>query len=332
MKFLDLGYALGCVAAALLAGCGGSQPPIGATGAMPQTSAIAMRADRGKSWMLPEAKSEDLLYVTTLEDPKVYSYPEGKHVGTVRGFDYYVAGGECADKAGDVFISTGKTFREYKHGGMRPIQTLTQSGYNALACASDPTTGNLAVTWAAYTTEFIGYLAVYPNASGTPMLYSLSGMVPEYCGYDDKSNLFCDGETNYGDVFRFAELAKGGKALRSASLSQSIVYGSSVQWDGKYLTVQDSEVNKIYRFAMSGSNGTLKGTVNLELVGTQYNLGGTLIIGNKVLGTCIAIVDSTQPYGNVNYYNYPEGGSPIKTISVGDDTAPTSVAVSVAPH
>jgi hypothetical protein len=40
-------YALGsCVAVAMLAGCGGSQPPIGAPGAMPQTAAIASAAVR----------------------------------------------------------------------------------------------------------------------------------------------------------------------------------------------------------------------------------------------------------------------------------------------
>jgi hypothetical protein len=77
MKRFGLGtYALsGCVAVALLAGCGGSQLPTGAPGAMPQTSALAMHADRGKSWMLPEAKSEDLLYVSNLQNVKVYSYP-----------------------------------------------------------------------------------------------------------------------------------------------------------------------------------------------------------------------------------------------------------------
>jgi hypothetical protein len=47
-----------CAAAAVLAGCGGSQPPIGAPGAKPQASRIATRADRGKSWMLPEASYE----------------------------------------------------------------------------------------------------------------------------------------------------------------------------------------------------------------------------------------------------------------------------------
>ena len=66
MRSLDFSrYVLGsCAVAAMLAGCGGSQPPIGATGAMPQTSAVATHADRGKSWMLPEATSQDLLYVT----------------------------------------------------------------------------------------------------------------------------------------------------------------------------------------------------------------------------------------------------------------------------
>ena len=54
-------------AAALFAGCGGSQPPIGALGAMPQSSAIAEHATRGESWMLPEAKSEDLLYVVLVD-------------------------------------------------------------------------------------------------------------------------------------------------------------------------------------------------------------------------------------------------------------------------
>jgi len=49
----------------MLSGCGGSQPPIGTPGAMQQTSAIATHAERGKSWVLPEASGEDLLYAST---------------------------------------------------------------------------------------------------------------------------------------------------------------------------------------------------------------------------------------------------------------------------
>jgi hypothetical protein len=50
MRSLDFGrFALSsCLATAMLAGCGGSQPPIGAPGAMPQAPAIATHADRGK--------------------------------------------------------------------------------------------------------------------------------------------------------------------------------------------------------------------------------------------------------------------------------------------
>jgi hypothetical protein len=51
----------GIIAATLLAGCGGSQPP----GAIAQTSVIAVQGERGKSWMLPEAKNEALLYTST---------------------------------------------------------------------------------------------------------------------------------------------------------------------------------------------------------------------------------------------------------------------------
>ena len=66
------------IAAALLAACGGSQPPIGAPGAMPQTRSIVTRAAHGQSWMLLKATSKYLLYVsdTGSKVVDVYSYPE----------------------------------------------------------------------------------------------------------------------------------------------------------------------------------------------------------------------------------------------------------------
>ncbi len=73
---------------------------------MPQTSAIATHADRGKSWMLPEAKSEDLLYVSAYSDVLVYTYPGGKQVGDLKGFNS--AAGECVDSKGNVFITAFK--------------------------------------------------------------------------------------------------------------------------------------------------------------------------------------------------------------------------------
>ena len=102
-------YALSsCVAAAMLAGCGGSQPPIGVLGAAPQTSAVARHADRGKSWMLPEAKSKDLLYVSTSDSVYVFSYPKGTLVGTLTGFDYR------GDSARTVSETSGSQMRQRK--------------------------------------------------------------------------------------------------------------------------------------------------------------------------------------------------------------------------
>jgi hypothetical protein len=307
MKFSDrtlTRYALtSCIAAAMLAGCGGSHPPIGAQGATPQTSGIATGPDRGKSWMLPEAKSEDLLYASNLQNVTVYSYPAGKHVGTLKGF--YRPYGECVDSTGDVFIANQDTLVEYKHGGKKPVQTLTFSGYESGSCATDPTTGNLAVTWdAGFSTA---YVAIYEHGSDAPTLYNNGTMLFTFCGYDNEGNLFVDGVTQHGDLFQFAELPKNGTSMVSINLDQSIGSGGNVQWDGKYVTVPDVNAFKIYRFAISGSSGTLKGTVDLGNAESFYE---TWVDGNKVVGADIL--------GNaVWYWNYPAGGAATKSVTKG---------------
>jgi DNA-binding beta-propeller fold protein YncE len=95
--------------------------------------------------MLPEAKSEDLLYVTSFVSSYVFvfSYPEGKLVGTLGGFSY-AASGECSDNQGDVFIIGVQDVVKYAHGGSNPIATLKSVNYPN-GCAIDPVTGNLAV-------------------------------------------------------------------------------------------------------------------------------------------------------------------------------------------
>ena len=128
MKSFGLGrYALsGGDAVALLAGCGGSQPPIGAPVAMPQTSARATRADRGTSWMLPGARSVDLLYVSANINPGqllVFSYPKGELVGEVAVPSEYPVG-LCSGHAGNVFVTTAgspqSSIYEYHTGERNP--------------------------------------------------------------------------------------------------------------------------------------------------------------------------------------------------------------------
>ena len=84
MKSLDFSrYALiSCVAAAMLAACGGSQPPIGAPGAMPQASAI--RSAR-RAWQVVDAAGGKVRRpaVRFTDSPAIYvfSYPKAKLVG-----------------------------------------------------------------------------------------------------------------------------------------------------------------------------------------------------------------------------------------------------------
>ncbi len=128
-----------CIAAALLAGCGGSQPPIGAPGAMPQTSAIATHARSGKSWMLPEAKSEDLLYVSTFYGVYVFKSPSGSLVGNL---DVPGPGGLCSNRAGNIFVTAPGDYEafEYAHGGASPIAAFSDNyiDFNPVDCSADP--------------------------------------------------------------------------------------------------------------------------------------------------------------------------------------------------
>lgn len=282
------------------------------------TSATISKDGRRSSWMLPEALNEDLLYISNVTTVTVYSYPRGRHVGTLKGF--YEAAGECVDRAGNVYIATGDTEVEYSHGGTKRIKTLTFPGYVAVDCSVDPITGNLAVTWN-QSASSTNYIAIYPNASGTPTLYGLDGRFVFYCGYDNSGNLFVDGQVGFGSQnVIFVELPNGANRLKKIMLNQSFQHAGAVQWDGTYVAVGDDVAQKIYRFAISGSAGTLEGTVNL---GNAQYVYQWWIQGKKVIGP-----DGTQ--NTVWYWHYPAGGSPTKSIRK-DIEAPYGATVSKGP-
>jgi hypothetical protein len=106
-----------CVAVAMLAGCGGSQPTIGAPGAMAQTAPSHIRK--------ASSSYGDLLYVGS-ESYGIFvlTYPQGK---VVAQFEPPNPLGMCSDQSGDVFVlwSDGAGYiDEYAHGGTTPIATL----------------------------------------------------------------------------------------------------------------------------------------------------------------------------------------------------------------
>jgi hypothetical protein len=247
-------YALrSCVAAAMLAGCGGSQPPIGAPGAMPQTTSLVTRADRGTSWMLPEAKGEGLIYATGgCLGTCVLSYPGGKLVGALDAGDGYENSGDCADSDGNVFIANDDEVFEFVHGGTTPVATLSLPGTDAIGCSVDSTTGNLAVVFSGSGKN----VAIFPDATGTPALYD-SEIDSSYCGYDNSGNLFVDGLGNE-NAFSIAELTNGGSGFSPISVSQSVGWPGQVQWDGNYITYEGLSNSNVAvsRLQISGSVAT----------------------------------------------------------------------------
>ncbi len=315
-----------CFAAAAICGCGGGSsqalgPPFAGSAFLQRIVRYGGPGDGGSSWIADEAKSEDLLYVTDhLEGAvTIYSYPRGKLVGKLKGFSYPEA--ECSNKAGDVFIIDGVVV-EYAHASKKRLQTLTgEPGYAAQDCASDPTTGDLAVTWDLGFSK--GYVAIYKHATGTPTLYQKSGAVFAYCGYDGKGDLFVDGmNSDEAIVFKFIELPKGGKALKSITLNQTFGGSGGVQWDGTYVVVGDDDTNNIYRFAISGSKGTLQGTTTLENAPEVLQFW---IQGSNV----IAGITFSRNSSVVAYWDYPAGGDPTKTITKAID-GPFGVTISKA--
>jgi hypothetical protein len=295
-------------------------------GSSEQNSAIATRAAHGGSWMLPEAKNEDLLYVDAADgvDTYVFSYPQGKLVGTIKQPGADMQQGLCSDKKGDVFVNDmdgnyGDTY-EYAHGGKKPIADLVEYYLWVYGCSVDPTTGNLAVASVNWLSA-PSYVAIYKKARGTPEFYEDPAIINySFCGYDRKGNLFVDGTGRSGD-FEFAELPKGSGTFTNIALNQHIDWGGQVQWDGKHIAVGADDVSPavIYQFAINGSAGTEIGSTTL---GSSASVPQFWIQGKYVIGP-------EQSNNEVGIWKYPAGGAPIKTITGVHD--PFGATVSLAP-
>lgn len=310
MKVLPL---LACCSVSLFAialpGCSNSEPwllPVtGASRSMPDASR------RAPSWIAPDAASQDLLYVSDVSTVTVYSYPKGKLEGTLRGFG--LAGGQCVDNKGDVFVTDTDAGQilEYAHGGKKPVAVLKSPADDPLGCSIDPTTGDLAVASLGFGDA--AAVGIYKHARGTPKIYQNPTFHQYwYCGYDAAGNLFVDG-INSTAVFEFAELKKGRNDLKSITLNQTIGWPGGVQWDGKYMVIGDQNTPVLYQFVVKGSSGRKVGSTSLggsdvTAIGDFFILGSELIAPNHCSGSCT---------GDVLYYSYPAGGLPTKTITNG---------------
>jgi hypothetical protein len=307
----------------LLAGCGGAQPPIGAPGAMPQSRTIATHAERGGSWMLPEAKSEDLIYasshVTNSCDHdctvNIYALRTGKEVGMLRHLPNSLR--LCSDAKGDVWVTEdlggyevgpGRIV-EYPHAGTKPIETLTESDTPA-ACSVETSTGNLAVL---NSSEYSHSLAVFTGGRGKPTFYG-GASVPSSVTYDSHGDIFM---VTLVDTYSkgIEWLPKGAKAIKYFATKPRVYPVGGVFWDGGYLTV-NGRASRIGRYTVVDDKSGKE-------VGTTQLYGAAGLFQYSIADKSIVAAGR----GGIQIWNYPAGGNLVRTI----DVSAFGIAISLAP-
>jgi hypothetical protein len=285
---------------------------------------VPCRPNKAKSWM-KAAKGTELLYVSDIvaEDVDVFSYPDGKQVGTLTGFNE--PNGLCADKKGDVFVSDTFNDRvvEYAHGGTQPIATLSTGKGTPLGCAIDPKTGDLATS--NYARLQNGSISIFKKARGTPTTYT-GLFVTFFCTYDGSGNLFIDGFAGAG-VPELGEVAVGSTKMAIVNQTAKIGWPGGISWDGQYLVVGDQYASKfvpsrppnaLYQLTITNGTANLSNMITLggaeEVV--QFWLDGATVIGPDAIAE------------NVPYYAYPAGGNPTNILQADAFYEPVGAALS----
>jgi hypothetical protein len=307
-------YAFSIGAAVLLAGCSGSQLPV-------QTYGAQTRSPVGPRM------NQKLIYVagTYPNSVSVYSW-HGELVKTLKLS--YSPRGLCTDTHGNLYVADAVQSRivEYASDGNHPIGNLKDPGQKPVACAVDPKTGNLAVTNYQTTSSGSGSVAIYLKAEGKPKFYSNPTLTTaDSCGYDNKSNLFVDGDAGQpfpGNVW-FGELAAGQSSLLQIKVNGKIKEPGQVQWVDPYVTIGALYFSTIYRLTVSGTTARVEGRTKLK----KAEVVDSWIQGTKVIGGTIIF---TSVPGKVEVWNHPAGGKPIKAF--GNAQFTNAVTVGVAPH
>jgi hypothetical protein len=307
----------------LLVGCGAAP-----SGAIPQAVSQSGVHRAGGS-------SGDLIYANREEgNVVIVTYPGMK---TVTRFNVpnqaYAPNvfGICSDTSGNVFITANYitpyagNIYEYSHGATNPFATLSVAKYfQAYDCSYDSGTGNLAV--ADYSHGYgYGGVSIFANEQGQPTVYTVPNMgFPEYVGYNDKGDLFASGGNTQTGACVFAELPKGSSTFNDVTLPYGLGCSGRIQWDGKYITMQDRRNYVINRLSISGSTASIVGTTTLKDV-TKVGMGESWFDA-KHSHLVVPEGHFTRVLGD---YAYPRGGKAVKADAHTHEVLMWSATISV---
>ncbi len=314
-------YALSMsVVTAMLAACGGSQPPIGAPGPA-HADRIDAPAGHGQASKAVGAYARSLLYVARgATQVEVYTYPRGKPLGSL-GWGGYL----CSDRFGNIIVAGAEGISYvwvFPHGGSQPSTTLYNPD-DPGGCSVDGSSEDIAVASADS-----GSVVIFPYnpKRGWRLAHNYNDTnmgAGHYCTYDPQGNLFLDGYSTSGS-FILAELPKGSSTFTTIALDHVVHSPGSMQWDGKDLVIEDagktsSSAAVIYRFAINGSSGHKVSATSLtdSEADAQFLINGRTVIGPV----------SYDSMKGVGFWRFPRGGAPVRTIS--SYSYPTGEALSL---
>lgn len=312
-------FAWGVVAfAGILAGCsGGSQSTLTPSAGVSapffvlQPGTLPMRAYKSATVTPDRRRHETLAYVANYysNDVADFRFPKGEPLGGA--ISAHAPAGMCSRTSQGTFwmtISGTAKVEEFKAGGASPLKTLHTKD-DPTGCSLDASSGDMAVS-------SINGVEIFKSASGSGKQLTDGIYETYFVGYDGSGNLFVDGRTA-GDDFAFAELPTGASTFHQVSVPNTVEYPGGVQWDGTYITVGDQEGQAIYRYSVSGSSATLKGTV-------AYSDAKDCADGDIYKGYYLCPDAGDE---NAKVYAYPAGGAPLDTWTQGFDLPVSAIVV-----
>jgi hypothetical protein len=239
----------------------------------------------------------------------IFDYPKSdKQIGSIKG----VGGQGCTN----VPYGFGKKFFWIVSGAdqieefevpKKPIKTLSYPASlgEPSSCAMNAE-GDLAVgiLYGSGSASGGGDIVIFKHARGPGVVMTTPLRGEYFDGYDNHGNLFADGLSNSRDAFGLVELPKGSSTFETITTSNSGIFPGSVQWDGKYLTVDNQDGAAIYRYTVRGTKATLKGTVPLT--------GSKDCAQTWIAQGVVYCADAFNGDGEV--YNYPAGGTAIAVL------------------
>lgn len=238
----------------------------------------------------------------------IFDYPKStQQIGSIYG-----AGGQgCTNVlygyGKSIIWNPGRTnelITEYKVGSNKVLKTLFLNYMYTSSCAMN-TSGDLAIgILVGNSSGPGGQVVIFKNATGSGTVYNTPLAKEYFDGYDPSGNLFADGFTS-ASAFGLVELPKGSSKFETITTSNSVDFPGSVQWDGTYVTVFDQIANKLYRYTVSGTKATLKGTVSFN--------GSSDCAQTWIVKGLIFCGDAGNNDGEV--FKYPAGGSPSATFT-----------------